>query len=347
MRVLAWPAISDNPYIKGLYERIREQDPQVQVEGFSPTRSWRRRADVVHVHWPEAAVGSPSKRHAVTKAIAVLASLRVLKLRGAKVIWTCHNLRAHDPVHPRLEALVRRLFEPMVDGVIHLTAESKAALEGAGRLVDVPAMVVPHGYNEVVGLDPIDGAMARSQLGLPSDDPVLAFVGMIRPYKNVPQLIRAFAATNEPAHLLVAGQPNDDSVRAEVHAAAAGVDRLLLDDRWLSDDELVTRISACDAVVLPYRDVHNSGVAIMAVGLARPVALRPVGSMAGFAASVGEEWVYPLTDTMSGELLDDVIRWAKGDRHGRPSLVDFDPVEAAVRTIDFYRSLTGGLNLAS
>lgn len=342
MRILAWPAVSSNPYIADLYARVEAHDPELEIQNFRVSKAWRSSADLIHVHWPEAAVESPSTIRALVKTIVVLTTLVSHKVRGAAIVWTCHNLHSHDRRHPRFERVLRPLFERMVDGVIHLSEDSRTSLTGLGRLVDVPSRVVPHGYSPPALDDLPDKRTARIDMGLDPDLPVLAFVGMIRPYKNVPALITAFDQMNTDAQLVVAGRPADDEIDAEVQRSAVGVDRLMLQIRWLSDEEVTTAVRASDVVVLAYRDVHNSSVAVLAAGMGRPVVVNPTGSMVGFATSVGEQWVYPLSSALSGPALDEIVDWACKERSVEPSMADFDPDIAAARTAAFYRELVEG-----
>ena len=337
LRVLAWPLTSNNPYIADLYRRVAAQG--VAVEEFRPLHSWRSRADVIHVHWPDAAASASSLARAVAKTAAVLTTLTILKARGAAVVWTCHNLSSHEATHPRLDRFLDRRFKNLVDGTIHLTEASQSILAADPVLGSRPATVVPHGHFGHLDVAAPTKPAARIELGLDPERPTIGFVGMIRPYKNVPDLIRTFAELSEPCQLVVGGRPLDAAVASEVHRAADGVPGLRLDTRWLSDAEVATRIRAADVVVLPYEEVHNSGVALLALGLDRPVAVNPSGSMASLGDTVGPEWVHHLEKPLTSEQLAEVVRWAVGERPSGPDLSAFDPELAATRTVDFYRSL--------
>jgi glycosyltransferase involved in cell wall biosynthesis len=334
LHILAWPRGGRNPYIPELYGRIRAIDPTVTVSHFRVRSAWRTRPDVVHVHWPEGASNPAWFPKALAKTAAVLATLRLHKRRGAKIVWTAHNLRSHEIPHPRLDAFRRDQFDKMVDGVIHLSTESQRALESDPALGSKPSLVVAMAqYADRV--DSVGKATARRMLGLEVDTPVIGHVGIIRQYKNVPQLIRAFARMTRRAQLIVGGNPHDEEIRQEVQAEAAAVDNLLLDDRWLSDEEMALRIDASDVIVLAYDQVHNSGVAVLVLGKDRPVVVRPQGSMAEFETLVGSDWVYPLDEPLTGPRLDKIIDWATQPRSTRPDLSAFDPDTTARKTLDF------------
>lgn len=341
MRVLAWPATSSNPDVAELYRSIGQLDPSIDVVDFRPLTAWRHRADVVHVHWPEIATRSPSLPRAVAKSSAVLATLVLAKLRGAIIIWTCHDLRDHER-HTRLDGSFRAVFERLVDGVIHLTEHSATVLADSHRLGSKPATVAPYCRSALDADDAAvpDQAAARAELGLDPDLPILATLGAIRPDQRVPQLIEAFADMSVPAHLIVAGNPEDDRVRADIVDAAAGVDRLLLDLRSLTDEEIALRVRAADVVVAADEEVTDSGAAILALGLGRPVAARPTGAMLEVADAVGPDWVDDLDGPISGARLDDVAEWASKPRQGEPDLRAYSPQVAAQRTLGFFRRLT-------
>ncbi len=339
MRVLAWPAESTNPYVAELYQTATELDPTLDVVDFRPAKAWRTRADVIHIHWPEIAPQSPSLPRAVAKSALVLATLAVNRLRGGTAVWTSHNLQPHEERHPRLGRLYRQVFDRLIDGVIHLSDQSEQAMADHPRLGSKPSAVAPHGRYRAAAEPLQERAAARAELGLDPDGIVLASVGFIRPYKQIPGLVTAFADMSVDATLLVAGEPQDGEIEAEVRAAADGVDGVVLDDRWLTEAELTTRIRAADAVVLGYREVNNSGVAILALGLGRPVAVTPAGAMLGLADAVGPNWVASVEVPLTGEQLDRVARWAAGGRQGEPDLSAFSPDLAAERTLEFYRSL--------
>ena len=340
MKVLAWPAVSRNPYVAELYEGIRSVDGEITVESFRPASSWRRTADLVHVHWPDTAVNHRSVVRATVKSAATLVTLRLLKARGAVLVWTCHNLASHERAHPRLERWFRTRFDSLVDGIIHLSDHSVEALSDNRVLASKPHIVAAHGLYRSSGN--LSKADARQAIGLDPELPTFALVGNIRGYKNVPSLMRAFADMTVEAQLIVAGRSADEELRQEVAAAADGHPRILLDDRWLSDDELDTRVLAADAIVLPYSEVHNSGVVVLALGLGRPVAIAVAGSLVSIADQVGPDWVHHLAvggdEPVSGLVLDELVGWASKPRSA-PDLSPFDPDKAARDTVAFYRRI--------
>ncbi len=334
LSVLAWPdRKTGNPYTGLLYDAMRDRtDREVSVIEFSMGDAWRRRVDVLHVHWPEGCVESPSTARATAKTAAFLGTVAILRRRGTTVVWTCHNLESHESHHPRLEHQLRDRFFSSLDGVIHLSSDSAERSDDAiPQLAGTPRCVVRHGHYRTLVSRPPDRAEARRSLGIDPEATVLAAVGHIRPYKNVPGLIETFTAADLPgAHLLVAGDAREPELRAAVERAA-GHPRVHLDLRWLTDDELSVRLAASDAVVLPYRNLHNSGAAIMALSADRPVAISASGAIEDLASITGPDWTMPLENELTTDRLADIVRWASRTRDGRP---DLDPLDWEVVAAD-------------
>ncbi|MBW6397813.1 glycosyltransferase family 4 protein [Roseomonas sp. HJA6] len=103
-------------------------------------------------------------------------------------------------------------------------------------------------------------------------------LGRLRAYKGL-DLLRDAWALFQPrfpgARLLVAGEGDADALAPGL-AQLPGVE---VQARWLSETEIATFIRDADAVVLPYREASQSGVAPVAHGLGVPVVATPVGGL--------------------------------------------------------------------
>lgn len=103
-------------------------------------------------------------------------------------------------------------------------------------------------------------------------------LGRMRAYKGL-DLLRDAWALFQPrfpdSRLLVAGE-GDAEALAPGLSALPGVE---VQSRWLSEAEIAALIGGADAVVLPYREASQSGVAPVAHGLGVPVVATPVGGL--------------------------------------------------------------------
>ncbi len=168
MRVLAWPIDPANPYTVALYSNMKQN---VQVDEFSAKKLIHRYA-IWHIHWPESLLNIRNRSKAAVKVAGLFAAVDYLRWRGAKIVWTIHNLKAHDELHPALEANFWRRFIPRVDGAISLseTALSMARAKFPA-LHHVPTAIIPHGHYRDEYPQP--SANARDALGISSSARVI------------------------------------------------------------------------------------------------------------------------------------------------------------------------------
>jgi len=312
----------------------------VEVTEASPRRVLRARGSIVHLHWPEALWNDARLWRAAARSGAMVVLLAFARLRGNRVIWTAHNLEAHERRHPRAERLFWRAFTRQVDGVLAL---SDSGLEAARRrnraLARVPGFVAPIGhFRDVYAVAP-PRSEARASLGLGGDQRIVTFVGRIRPYKGVPCLIRAFRGMLHPAAaLVVAGSIDDDALERAVRDAAGGDPDVRLELRYLEDAELPVILGASDLVALPFRETQNSASAILALSFDRPVLVPAMGALPELQQLVGSEWVRTYEGDLRPDDLASALEWATAPgRPERPDLAALDWVAIAERTVAAYR----------
>lgn len=343
MRILAAPKNVPgwNPYNALLYGALERNHPSVTVQEYSPRALAFGRWDILHLHWPESILEHPDAMTAWRWAIALFARMRVARAKGCRIVWTVHNLRPHEARHPGLEAWFWKRFLPLVDGRIHLSAASvKQHHEAFPGERGKTVFVIPHGhYRPLLANESHEDA--RRILGPGRDEFVLGFFGKIRPYKNVPGLIQSFRPIKDPhLRLWVVGAPDSEEARA-VLAAAQGDGRITLTLGRQEWQDLSTRVHAMDLVVLPYRRILNSGAALHALSLDRPVLVPALGSLPELQQAVGTDWVRTYEGDLTTRVLEEAVEWGRRPRRGAAPLQAFDWDAIAAQTHNTYRSVLG------
>jgi beta-1,4-mannosyltransferase len=314
MRILAWPMRTPwNPYTGMVYANLGQG---AHADGWPG--NLLRKYEVCHAHWPDALLNIPSAWRAAYKVVGMFVTMDYLRARGTKFVWTMHNFAAHEARHPRLEKWFWEGFIPRVDGAISLSAVGLTmALKRFPQLREVPTTVIPHGhYREQY---PAAAKDARATLGVPKNAKVVMFFGAVRAYKNVDALVRAFRdVRREDAVLYVAGKPNADGLAERIRREAAKDERVTLEFEFVDNKDVATYLSAADLVVLPYREVLNSGSALLALSCSRPVLVPDRGAMGELKAEIGDAWVRTFRGDLDGVMLESALEWALGG--GRPSV---------------------------
>ena len=324
-RILAWPKrIALNPYFATISEGIEHRG--WQVENFTYIRGFVGSFDILHVHFPTFPFNNRRLWITVARLLIFGSILVLLRARGKKIAWTVHNLAHHERYHPSLEKAFINWFTGKVDLTIHLSEFGRAAaLERFPRLRGRPSVVIAHAhYGEPPpnGLTPAD--VAR-MLELEENASIVLFFGQIRPYKNIPELIKVFSRLQRTdARLLIVGGVSNDHLEREVREAASD-ERVLLRLGPIPDDQLRRYLAAATLVVLPYREILNSGSALLALTHARPLLIPDMGAMAELQSRVGPDWARLFAPPLSVEQLEEAIAWAERPRTSRPNLRPFDP----------------------
>ena len=343
MRILALPAFKnrrENPYNASLYAALREL-PDATVAEFTNRRLLLERWDILHIHLPDAVLHRNTAPRAALAAFFLLARVLWAKLLGAKIVWTVHNLRSHHTAHPLIERCLWRAFVPLVNSCIHLSHAGKAlALETFPALSSKSHAIVPHGHYRGCYRNDRDRQLSRLLLGIPATRPVIAFVGQIKPYKNIDALIRAFIDAAHPrATLVIAGRPGDPAIEAQLRAAAQSHPRILCHFGLIPDDRMHLYLNACDLAVFPYRDILNSGSAILALSFDRPALVPARGAMGELRDLAGPDWVYTYKGNLTGSILSAALD--KATAAPRPAQCDLSALSwetIAVRTLRAYRA---------
>lgn len=239
-------------------------------------RVLRGRIDVVHVHWIDQLVQARGEKKAKIKARALILQLRMLQKIGKRIVYTAHNLLPHER-RGDVEVEATRSLVRIADAII---VHGHVAKDLVCERFGVPpekVHVIPHPnyiglYGEIVSRNE-----ARLALDLP-DGPMLGFVGQIRPYKGVEELLTAFGEMpQQHLRLLVAGSVRDSDLASRVERAVGEDPRVVFRPGFVPDHQLGTMLSAIDVLVLPYRDVLTSGTALLGMSYAVPCVAPRVG----------------------------------------------------------------------
>lgn len=342
LRVLAFPAFAsrgNNPYTSSLYDALGRLG--AEVEEYAALPALTRTYSIVHVHWPEV----PLNRGRLSSVFGTrwfLRSLDAARARGAKLVWTVHNLKPHEQRFPEREAWFFREFVERVDGFIALTRSGEAAVrERFPRLAARPSFVIPHHHYRGTYLDGLERNDARRELSLPPERRVLLFFGRVMAYKNLPELVRAVRASSaEDLTLLVAGRPKTPSDERELREAAAGDPRVRLELAFIPPERARFYFRAADLVVLPYREILNSGAAVLGLSFDRPVLLPDLGACRELGEQVGGGWVKTYSE-LTPAVLEAALEQARAlpEQTDGGHLTAIDVERTAEQTLAAYRAL--------
>jgi glycosyltransferase involved in cell wall biosynthesis len=355
MRIGYFPyAPGENPYQR-LFAQALESAGETVVripprKLFPLQTAVRHPVDLLQLDWPH---DWYEGRNALTRAIKQLMYRDGLRrLRRLPVVWTAHNLAAHDAADSAFE---RRMIQSLInacDGVIVLSRASAALLRESYSIGENARVEVIH-HGHYIGCYPngISREAARRRLGLPDDARIVLSLGRLQPYKGLEDLMHAFATIARRGDvLLLAGSVASDDYGARLRATSAAVAtgrsdvRIEIRDSLVPDDELQVYFNSCDVVALPFRKVLNSGSLLLAMSFGCAVVAPRLGSIPEVACPDG--WFGYDADDAAGlhAALDSAL--AARDRPGlRQRVLDFtashyDWRSVGAKAAGLYREIT-------
>jgi len=296
-------------------------------------------ADVVHFQWL-------SVQHLDRY---LLPANRTASGSRRPLVLTSHDILPREP-RPGQRAAQRRLYDRFDAIVVHSAHGRERLIEELG--VD-PARVhvIAHGVlrpwedapggegsGRAAGEAPLPPELRDSHAG------VVLFFGLIRPYKGLDILLDAWrglaAGRTGGVELWVVGMPRMDISLLQA-AAPAGV-RFL--PRFVYGREILGLMRRARFVVLPYREIDQSGVAFTALGAGVPLLLSDVGGFPEIAAT-GAARTVPAGDRAAlakalEELLGDPAALAVMAGHARAAAAGEYAWDAIARsTLELYERL--------
>lgn len=314
LKVIASPyreSAGANPVQSLLYDAMEKSG--VKVTGYSRHKLLFDSWNVWHLHWPaEYTVSGRSNYSIVRRLLSFWLALKIARFKNTKVFWTVHNIRPHERKHPVLERMFWRLFLPNVDGIICQSESGKATLfREHPRAQSLPVFTIPHGHYRGVYPDGMDKGQARAALDIRPDDFVAVFLGQIRPYKGVNQLISSFTdARLSHSKLLVAGTATE-GVKRELTELSRHNPQVRLFLEFVSHQDIQKYLRAADIVILPFTEILNSGSAILALSFDRPILVPASGALAELRETVGADWVRLYDGVIDAKIIESAARWTK------------------------------------
>jgi len=236
-----------------------------------------RSPEIVHILWN-------NKVEYFDRTILTL----YFKCLGKKVVLTAHNVNKakRDSCDSVLNRLTLRIQYHLADQIFVHTDKMKSELVEEFGVSPESVAVIPFGTNIAVPDTKLTATEAKRHLGIQDSEQTILFFGRIVPYKGLEFLVEAFhrlVRRDTNCRLIIAGEPMKgfesyiDDIRRTI-ADGGGADRILCRLGYIRDDETEVYFKAADVLVLPYRNIFESGLIFLAYRFGLPVIASDVGS---------------------------------------------------------------------
>ena len=201
---------------------------------------------------------------------------RIARSNGVtKFVCQIDNVEPHE--HHIIDRPCNHYYLGAVDGFVYMSEQVHGELKA---YTAAPALFSPHPMFENFGMA-VERDEACRRIGIDPAQKYTLFFGLIRDYKGLDLLLRAWAKwMPDGRKLLIAGEFYASREKYISLIEELGLqDRVVLHDRFIADEDVKYYFSAADALVLPYRTATQSGVTQIAYNFSLPMIVTRVGGL--------------------------------------------------------------------
>ena len=236
---------------------------------------------------------------------------RIRKNKHTKVIVIVDNIIPHEK---RIgDTILNKYFVKSVDAFL---AMSQSVLDDLKTFdSEKPKILSPHPLYDNFG--PVKSRdEALKALALEPQFNYMLFFGIIRQYKGLDILLKAFAdkrLNNGKLKLIVAGEfYEDDTVYRELIEKHQLHDAVVLATKFIPDEEVVDYFCVADIIVQPYKHATQSGVTQIAYHFEKPMLVTDVG---GLKEIVPHNKVGYVTNPNEQDVADALVDFYENNRY--------------------------------
>lgn len=241
------------------------------------------------------------------------------------LLYICHNVLPHE-THWWDVWLIRLVLHWGSRFIVQSEDEQQRLLT---CLPNAWTTVCPLPVFDMFAGERIPKEEAQQQLGLLVGVPVLLFFGIVRAYKGLADLLAIVPQVRDrlgKVLLLVVGEFWEDKAPYLAQIEALHIaDSIIIEDRYVRNEEVALYFSAADVLVAPYREVTGSAVVQMGIGFRCPIITTRVGSLGELSKNNPSMTLVAPRDGVA--LADAIVQHFR--TQSEPSVQDFPNVDCA------------------
>ena len=271
-----------------------------------------------------------------------------------RIVGTIHDVTPFGYYYQSPRAITK--VYRCLDGCIVHTREDKPNLVKTYGIHESSVHIIRHGNflgDEFCGIDNEE----NQEETFVAEGPVrFLFFGQIRPEKGLAELIAACGTLKKKGRdfrLVIAGKcrsgPLSSYAAYESQIRNSGLhEQVIFENRFIPDKEVHLYFSACHVVVLPYTQISQSGVALLAFSKARPILASKIGCFQEMVVEGRTGWfckpndVNSLADALEKALSAPMEKIKTMGMNAKKFVeTNYSWEKAGIDTLRFYREIIG------
>jgi glycosyltransferase involved in cell wall biosynthesis len=301
---------------------------------------------VFHLHWTNYILREANNLEDAERLKNIfLKKLFEFLAAGGSLIWTIHNVLPHDCLYLKQEIELRNIICAAASKIHIHSASSLSEIQKYLHVPDEKVAVVPHGNYVGVYPNNMNRDEARRKFNFTSEQTVFLFLGQIRKYKGIEDLIIAFNQVQQKfpdTHLLIAGKAMEQIKLEELDITPKVKSKITLIERYIPENELQHFYHAADVAVLPYTKILTSGSLLNAMSFSCPVIVPRVGMTEEIIQDGQNGYLYELENIESLVQTMTKILTLKADEKNKLRSQSF----ASIKHLTWDKSMSQIINLS-
>lgn len=293
MKVFFAPYFSNNPYQKKIIDNLKNNGVDVSIAKTGSNEFFKTKglsnASVIHFHWFEPYIKSSSTVKSFVKAIYFLFRLYLFK-KNRKFVWTVHNLVNHEKTNVFVDKFFLFFFTKLIDNFCVHNKFTVGKIKNKFNIKSNKISIIPHGNyaNTYDAIELDEHYFKREIMKVDANKITFTFLGQIRPYKGVIDLIDAFISVrnDEKSQLLICGKVYTNEDKELIQNKIKDFKNIIFKPGYVKDSEVYGYLKCSDVLIYPYKNILTSGALILGMSMKKTCIASNVGSMKEFLNDV-------------------------------------------------------------
>lgn len=310
---------SGNPYQRLLIKALERENVDIidlELSTIFPLTSQGVRSesvDLIHIDWMyQFYMSKPTNLNLINVLVTIVRSftfildLCIVSISDTGLIWTVHDKYQHEREFQRTERLVNEATFVLADEIVVKCDAAGRIIENEYTFADMDTFqAIRDGNYQGVYPDTTSQQEARERLSVDENTFVYLYFGFIRRYKGVDTLIKAFKHSDQlNAELWVVGNPANEDLEQELRRLSTEEENVKLTLEFIPEESVQQYLNMADVLVLPFRDILNSGSIYLGLTFGLPIITPRIGCIPSVVSNENEELLYDGSTEMLRETLN-------------------------------------------
>ncbi|MDJ1494256.1 glycosyltransferase [Cytophagaceae bacterium DM2B3-1] len=268
----------NNPFQYQLIDFLKKHDLQVaKAPSGRFLATWKairtHKPDVVYYDWIQSFILGKTLLITLLKCFLFWFEIQYLiHIRKTPILHTLHNMRNHAGRWTKIEHVIYRYF---LRRCSRIRVYSDSTRLKASRFFKIPLdkiyviQDVPYHHYYPNTVTQKEG---RTNLNFSDTAFIYLFLGMVKPYKGLEELIKAFKELEgDDNYLVIAGKGDSALYEKSIEQQIDNHPRIVFHNAFIAIDQVQYYMNAANVVVLPFKNIEHSGSVDLALSFGKPV----------------------------------------------------------------------------